>query len=501
MANKRALIVDDSTTAQYRLKKMLRRYPLDIDVADSGEAALRHLAHHVPDVIFMDHTMPGMDGFRALQIIKSHPETAMVPVIMYTAQSGDLYTGQARALGALDVVSKDTINATDLSKVMNAIRIYPADQQETPATPVESADLISAANQVSDGDESLDQSVLTDSAARKASRAEAVRENTVVEDVAREALVRDALGREEPTRNLELRLSHMEHVLEDNRRFITSRVVRELQSLRKGLRDDLAHVVVQQQQHQPAPVLPPPETPELHDKPSGPNIGKIALIIILLVIAFLLVHISKQLNQNAHTQEQLGKELAAVSVRVNQEADLVPPALQNVALQQVTTGPNSMDFIEDIAWTFNQNATLAFKQNTIDPTTVLRLHELLHRLASNGFRGLAQVTIYVGNFCVAIDNMGTAQLAEPTSTLSDCMLSSEIYMLERVMDEYVRETNMMLSNLTRSVNSTIQIQINAAEGADAYPERIPTVSARDWNRVAQNNNRIELTLIPEDPRP
>ena len=65
MANKRALIVDDSTTAQYRLKKMLRRYPLDIDVADSGEAALRYLAHHVPDVIFMDHTMPGMDGFSA----------------------------------------------------------------------------------------------------------------------------------------------------------------------------------------------------------------------------------------------------------------------------------------------------------------------------------------------------------------------------------------------------------------------------------------------------
>src|SRR5258705_13933460 len=108
MPSKSALIVDDSTTAQYRLKKMLRPFNLHIDVVDSGEAALRYLATNEPNVIFMDHLMPGMDGFRALQIIKSHPETAMIPVIMYTSKSGDVYTGQARALGALDVVTKDT---------------------------------------------------------------------------------------------------------------------------------------------------------------------------------------------------------------------------------------------------------------------------------------------------------------------------------------------------------------------------------------------------------
>ena len=42
--------------------------------------------------------MPGIDGSRALQIIKSNPDTAMIPVIMYTSKSGDVYTGQARAL-------------------------------------------------------------------------------------------------------------------------------------------------------------------------------------------------------------------------------------------------------------------------------------------------------------------------------------------------------------------------------------------------------------------
>lgn len=466
MANKRALIVDDSTTAQYRLKKMLRRYPLDIDVADSGEAALRYLAHHVPDVIFMDHTMPGMDGFRALQIIKSHPETAMVPVIMYTAQSGDVYTGQARALGALDVVSKDTINATDLSRVMEAIHIYPADQEENTEEQVESAELIAAANKVTD---------------IKAHRLE--RRTPSIAAV-------------EQARNLELRLSQMEHTLEDNRRFITSRVVRELQGLRKNLREEFSDILQHQQ-----PATAPAENTAPPRENTGWSIGiKLLSLAALLGIAYFLLHISQQLNQNAQTQAQLGKQLEQVTSQVNREPELISPAMQNAHIgpQPLPAVAANNDFIDDLAWTFNQNGTLAFKQNTIDPKPVLRLHELLHRIASNGFKGTATITLLIGNFCVAIDNMGMAQLAKPEGTLGDCMLSSEIYMLERVMDEYTRETNAILSNLTRAPNSTLRIVIKAAEGPDIYPERIPTVSTRDWNTIAQNNNRIELSLTPDE---
>src|SRR5690625_5772628 len=98
MATKRALIVDDSKTAQFRLRKMLREYDLAIVAVDSAEAALSHLASNLPDVVFLDHMMPGLDGFRALQIIKSHPVTADLPLIMYTSNTGDLYASEARAL-------------------------------------------------------------------------------------------------------------------------------------------------------------------------------------------------------------------------------------------------------------------------------------------------------------------------------------------------------------------------------------------------------------------
>jgi CheY-like chemotaxis protein len=46
---------------------------------------------------FMDHLMPGMDGFEAVSAIKNNPHTATIPIMMYTSQEGELYVGQARA--------------------------------------------------------------------------------------------------------------------------------------------------------------------------------------------------------------------------------------------------------------------------------------------------------------------------------------------------------------------------------------------------------------------
>lgn len=469
MTIQRALIVDDSTTAQYRLKKMLRRYPLDIDIVDSGEAALRYLARHAPAVIFMDHLMPGIDGFRALQIIKSNPDTAMIPVIMYTSKSGDVYTGQARALGALDVVSKDRINATDLSKVMEAIQIYPSAKPDE-ADAVESAEFIAAANKVSNAANSIADAPPIDRRAASLEQA----------------------------RNLELRLSHMEHSLEDNRRFITSRVVRELQGLRQNLRKELGDILQQQ------PALPAPApAPIIENKPTNAGWSLLAgflSVAALAVIGYFLLTINQQLSQSQEQQDQLGKQLQEVAELASKEPELVSPATLNAAGPQPVAFTATQDntLLADLAWTFNQSGTLAFHQNSIDPKPLLRLHELLHRLASNGFKGTATVNIFVGDFCVTIDNMGMAQLAPVNKTLGDCMLSSEIYTLERLQDDYSREVNMILGNLTRDVNSTIQISINAAPGPDPYPERIPIINAGDWNSLAQNNNRLELTLVADN---
>ena len=90
MSAKRALIVDDSKSARMFLSRILEKYELDVDTTETAELAIDYLAHHRPDVIFMDHLMPGMDGFQALQAIKNNPQTATIPIMMYTSQEGEL---------------------------------------------------------------------------------------------------------------------------------------------------------------------------------------------------------------------------------------------------------------------------------------------------------------------------------------------------------------------------------------------------------------------------
>src|SRR3569832_2149659 len=122
MGAKRALIVDDSKSARLFLARILEKYEIDVDNAENAEAAIEYLASHRPDVIFMDHLMPGMDGVQAVQSIKNNPLTATIPIMMYTSQEGELYLGQARALGAVGVLPKQ-IKPTDVSKVLYQLHL------------------------------------------------------------------------------------------------------------------------------------------------------------------------------------------------------------------------------------------------------------------------------------------------------------------------------------------------------------------------------------------
>ncbi|HET9864870.1 MAG TPA: response regulator [Steroidobacteraceae bacterium] len=122
MSTKRALVVDDSKSARAFLSRILERHEIAVDAAESAEAAIDYLTRHKPDVIFMDHMMPGMDGFQAVQFIKNDPRTSTIPILMYTSQEGDLYLGQARALGAAGVLPKQ-IKQSDVTKMLFQLRL------------------------------------------------------------------------------------------------------------------------------------------------------------------------------------------------------------------------------------------------------------------------------------------------------------------------------------------------------------------------------------------
>lgn len=106
MSEINALVVDDSSTSRMLLTKILRKMDIHCEQASSGEDAISQLSWYHPDFIFLDHMMPGMDGFETLKIIKSRPDTKHIPVIMYTSQHAHKYYEEAHTLGAAGVISK-----------------------------------------------------------------------------------------------------------------------------------------------------------------------------------------------------------------------------------------------------------------------------------------------------------------------------------------------------------------------------------------------------------
>ncbi len=146
MSAKRALVVDDSRSARAFLARILERHEISVDAAESAEAAIEYLARNKPDVIFMDHMMPGMDGFQAVQTIKNNPRTSSIPILMYTSQEGDLYAGQARALGAEGVLPKQ-IKQSDVTRMLYQLRLVSdrrGDEQTTLTRLSQSSDMLPA---------------------------------------------------------------------------------------------------------------------------------------------------------------------------------------------------------------------------------------------------------------------------------------------------------------------------------------------------------------------
>lgn len=107
MAIKNALLVDDSKVARFALSKLLEGRNMEVNMAGSAEEALDFLkSHDRPDVIFMDHLMPGMNGVEATKAIKGNPETAGIPIIMCTSKKSSSFTEEAKNFGVYNILTK-----------------------------------------------------------------------------------------------------------------------------------------------------------------------------------------------------------------------------------------------------------------------------------------------------------------------------------------------------------------------------------------------------------
>jgi len=124
MTVKHVLVVDDSKSARFMLRKMLGKINMTADLAESGEEAIDYLKSNQPDAIFMDHMMPGLNGLETVQKIKTNPETAVIPVVMYTSQDSKEYEKNVISHGVIDILPKPA-SPDNLSSVVRKLNNLP----------------------------------------------------------------------------------------------------------------------------------------------------------------------------------------------------------------------------------------------------------------------------------------------------------------------------------------------------------------------------------------
>ena len=101
-----ALVVDDSKSARFFLRKALEEQEVAVDLVESGFDALKRVGQKRPDVVFMDHQMPEMDGLETMERMKGDPATESIPVVMCTSTDEAGFLQRVHELGALDVFPK-----------------------------------------------------------------------------------------------------------------------------------------------------------------------------------------------------------------------------------------------------------------------------------------------------------------------------------------------------------------------------------------------------------
>ena len=112
------LIVDDQPENLAILGSLLESH-YRVVAATSGRRALQlAVSDPQPDLILLDVTMPEMDGYVVLTLLRQDPATRDIPVIFVTARDADLDEEHGLKLGAVDYITKPIRPAIMLARVV-----------------------------------------------------------------------------------------------------------------------------------------------------------------------------------------------------------------------------------------------------------------------------------------------------------------------------------------------------------------------------------------------
>ena len=450
MRRKLALIVDDSRSARLVLQRMLEKYGLEAHTVSSAEEALDYLVRHRPDVIFMDHLMPGMDGFEAITHIKKNLETATIPIIMFTSQSGELYLSQARALGAVDILPKATAS-TELHEALRRLSLLP----KATESQVDKSNTVKGHTK-----KNVTQSI------RKFTN-DLLRPHKVDE--------KDKVLTE--LRGIRRYLADQSDVIDQN---IQASLRLYSDKLNKSFTEKLDEKIQTLINSQPQP----------EKRSEWPLL---LLIVLLFISLFWNYSLQKKASELASSRieptinEQSVKSMLDTLVRqknAEAESDL-PTQKHNWRLAE---------------WAINQDFMFPYNELALGAQRLGRIRQFLKMAEAAGFKGRIILQTHIGKFCLTgsvEDNYQLAKADLPMDRCDEIMNPAQSSDLVS-MQQSVEFANFLATAATDYPDIKLELKnLSRDQALFEYPSRTGNITAGQWNRIAQLNNRVTVKLIAE----
>jgi CheY-like chemotaxis protein len=428
---------------------MLEKQNVDADTVESAQSAIDYLIDKTPDVIFMDHMMPGMDGLQAVEAIKGNPETATIPILMYTSKEGDLYVSQARALGAVGILPKQ-VEPAELYAVLNKLGLV--EDRRSARKPEKNSFVL-----LNETPEEITVPPSADDMAEIARRAADAANHTSA-----------------PQGHLASLLENYHHEM-----------VQDVRHLRAELDQLTAR----------------------HSAGGGGFNLLPPLVVGLLMLIPLLWSISSN-NETRNALQAANKQLNRLELaqlyrqeEASSNTSTASELRAQLNRQKQLAAEQSELVYNSITWAINQSSPFDINEEAYSDRRLTILQELITRLKALGYTGTVQLHSHLGEFCLIGDEVNGYTLPPPSLPVTECaMVGHPLQQLPSLGERQSIAFANFLATSPLLQNSGINVELVSHQYSRPrapYPPRHPDVTAYEWNRIGAANNRVEIILLPE----
>lgn len=116
------LVVDDFADVREMYAAYLRFAGFRVDEAVDGDEAIEKTRRLLPDLVLMDLSLPGIDGWEATRLLKQGAATAAIPIVALTGHTREPHVQRAMEAGVDGVLTKPCLPEALLAEVRRHLR-------------------------------------------------------------------------------------------------------------------------------------------------------------------------------------------------------------------------------------------------------------------------------------------------------------------------------------------------------------------------------------------